>query len=65
MHNEGERQEAEDEEIAPGPYSYALKLGLSAVAVHLFLKFGPGQNMNGPRRSVLDLCCAQGNIELA
>ncbi|KAK4232857.1 hypothetical protein C8A03DRAFT_39490, partial [Achaetomium macrosporum] len=64
VHDEEEREEAGDEEIPPGPSYYAVKLGLNAVAAHHIQKFGPGQNVNCAGRSVLDLCCAQGNFEL-
>ncbi|KAM0271628.1 hypothetical protein ACHAQH_009035, partial [Verticillium albo-atrum] len=65
IHDEEEKQEAEDEEVPPGPCYYALKLGLDAVAFCHIRKFGPGRSVNGAGRSVLDLCCAQGNVEFA
>ncbi|KAI6777808.1 uncharacterized protein J7T54_002844 [Emericellopsis cladophorae] len=64
-HDDDERKQAEDGDIPPGPSYYALKLDLSAVAISHIKEFGPGPLTASGRRSVLDLCCLQGNIQAA
>ncbi|ROT37132.1 hypothetical protein SODALDRAFT_279597 [Sodiomyces alkalinus F11] len=63
-HDDEENKSAKDEKFRPGPPYYALKLDLGPVAVSHIRKFGPGL-LAACGRSVLNLCCLQGNIEVA
>ncbi|KAK4245722.1 hypothetical protein C7999DRAFT_42801 [Corynascus novoguineensis] len=57
--------EAEDEEIPPGPPYYAFKLGLTAVAVGHIRKFGPEKKTNCVRSySPVHSAIRQGHLEV-
>ncbi|KAH6705722.1 hypothetical protein EV126DRAFT_490235 [Verticillium dahliae] len=64
-HDDDEVHAAEDEDVPPGPSYYALKFGLTALAVTHVRKFGTGRSTASTGQYLLDLCCTQGNVELA
>ncbi|KAH6705802.1 hypothetical protein EV126DRAFT_457906 [Verticillium dahliae] len=64
-HDDDEVHAAEDEDVPPGPSYYALKFGLTALAVTHVRKFGTGRSAASTGQYLLDLCCTQGNVELA